>query len=72
MVGEGRPDREEAGELAAVAKPLDHVIEVDVGEPVAVVGQEHVVVPHMFLPAHSRSPMLRQMPVSIRVTRQSL
>ena len=47
MVGERRAHGEEAGELAALLERLDHVVEVDVGQAVAVVGEEHLLVLHV-------------------------
>ena len=41
---ERRMDRDEAGDLAALLEALDHLRQRRVGQPVAVVGEEHLLV----------------------------
>ena len=41
MQGKGRADGEKTGNLPALSEGLDHRRQIDVGEPVAVVGKEH-------------------------------
>src|SRR6476659_8046608 len=43
MQAEGRAHREETGDLAACLEGLNHGREIDVGEAVAVIGEEHLL-----------------------------
>ena len=42
VVGEGRADREEAGDLPALLEGVDHLVEMHVRQAVAVIGEEDI------------------------------
>src|ERR1700757_2182513 len=42
VVGKLRTYRQETGKLAALLKPVQHVVEVDIAQAVAVVGKEYL------------------------------
>src|SRR5262249_7098399 len=44
VIGERWPDGDEAGDLPAALEVLQHLVEVEVAQPVAVVGEEHLLV----------------------------
>src|SRR5690606_37522334 len=55
MVGERRADGEETGEFAARLKAGDHIVEIDVGQAVAVIGKEDALT--LDLLAHGPEPL---------------
>ena len=55
VIGERRADGEEAGDLAALLERLDHLVEIHVREPVAVVGEEDLLV--LDVVAHRPQPL---------------
>ena len=69
---EWRVNGDEAPDLAALLEAINHLRQRRVRQTVAVVGEEDLLVLNeMPYTATSRSPMLRHIPVSTSVTRQS-
>src|SRR5690606_37373062 len=48
MIGQRRTYRQEAGDLPALPEARDHVVQVYVRQAIAIVGEEHLLIAHVF------------------------